>query len=290
MTNRQPQTEASPQAAATPKQKKEHIKVKQVTANEAGLDNCHAQSFDFYLFAELPCVALQRPLSEPSKPSGGLKTRACQLTVFPLPPEMRRVTGAKVQQHTDGSLGWLLLRQENPLLVPENGASFGTLFLLESLDSEQITELTDNSLTASYDFCRLVVRAEGVTEPCVRPVKPRGGTYLESTILEKSIGDFATDGVDSLNEFIGGLLIVAWNWKTGIQNGDLRTKLSESEAFGDKDEVYLIATITPNRSVVWIPLNVDDLLTDLNKIEEIFTAHQVTYLDGPNIWLGTFAA
>lgn len=143
------------------------------------------------------------------------------------------------------------------LIGTDNDTNSYLLWLINDKAQEEALDAEDISSDTIYDFCEPDILATGQGEPCVQ-------------------------GIDTL--------AVEWQYDSfisalGEKGGLLAATRNEFPA----NSVKMMATAAPNHSIIWIPI-IDEKeakdIYDLVASKTIFTAYGVTYLDGPNIFVG----
>lgn len=218
--------------------------------------------------AGVPCVELlavgkQAPsLQDRNRDVGRLRTKYCQLTLLALPDKMKRVKDFTDVASVDTS-------KQPPIINLPVGDNSGLVFLLDQLTTKRRTWTSNNDVTIT-DFCadRMpgLLGEHGVDNPCAYPLRPTGGDKDSYFITE-------------------------WDWEdatSGIEYTQLRQALRLTYSWPSKS-VVMLAVTTPNRTVIWIPLLKGETIEGINaNLSKCFVLLNPVYLDGPNIWIGSY--
>ena len=275
------------------KLKKEKVKVKKVKHSNRRLKKIDADSFAEYDFNSLPCVELlPANLSSTPKPptnSGNLKDQYCEITLLALAGYMYRLKAGSSGFEQTHSL---------PLISfdDSDGGCSGLLFLLYRLSDSPPPDGQDNSDPTISDFCYLE-KDDTVNEAVIK--RQEEVALIDNSLLTKTVMGikgrdnacaFPVESTRSGASSADKNLVVSWDWGKATQAMKPGlTGLLETEYF-ERDPnipVVMVASVAPNRTVVWIPLP-ESATAIPAELTQIFTIYYPVYLDGPNIWIGKY--
>ena len=235
-------------AASKHKAKHEKFKLKKL-GKKTGVDEKSLSRFDF---SGVECWAIKpTPTGDPVVP---ISPNVCtgQLLPLTLPGRCTRITEEEFKDPDSKPQAY------GEWLVGEEKSTDSYLLWLINEPNSNVQTATTNTDSIVYDFCDVKgLIATGQGEPCVM-------------------------GIDTL--------AVQWHYSEFISALGGKSRLGNLARKEFKtDTIKMIATVAPNRTIIWIPaINGEDAndLYDTVKAKSVFTAFGVTYLDGPNIFVG----
>ena len=241
-----------------------YLKLKQRTKIRNGLD---ALALDEYTVGGLTVTRFLHPNeTNPARPKGN-EYYGCQLTTAAIPMGMRRIgyTELYPSSGTSSPYGPQLATPEDPLAPIY-------LTVVHNIDpNSTVNHPNPDAPVQACDYCSDGPQGLiGIETPCAR-------SLMEGTSDEDH-------------------LFVEWNWVQGyLYEAGASTgphKLTETgvalfHIFKSLDPVKLVATVTPNHTVVWVPFSRLQADPRATKWTNLFTINlpDVVYMDKPGIWL-----